>query len=265
MAAVRAQGEGASVDGVHVDAQGRGAEPMVVEGDGAGEVLGESVVSSAGIHTEGASNVSQVCSFCEDVLTGDASDPVGLGGKGVQGIPGEEGGRERGVERQQGKRVQECAGLEVDVCGVEARGDSLKLDAVTFGLVGFVGGHDGGKEAEEGHRAGIEGVVDVNSIDALERGEGSGVESRAAGDARNGEKAGLGVYLAVAADVVWDVHGTTASPDHAVGVAGLEQNLDVDGHGDSVRLEVVAQEVLGVDGEVGNEGGGGDGADGALR
>jgi len=117
---------------------------------------------------------------------------------------------------------------------------------------------------EEGGVAGVEGVVDVRGDCAVEGHEVDGVKGGAQGDVEDGEEAGLGVKVKVAARVVLTVHSAVEGPHGVVRLAGLGRRPDVHGLGGAVALEVGAEEVLGVEGEGEDDGIGDDGADGAL-
>jgi len=67
------------------------------------------------------------------------------------------------------------------------------------------------------------------------------------------------------AGIVLAVHGTLEFPHRAVGQAGLGGRPGVNGVVEAVRLEVGTEEVLRVQGEPEDDGGGEDRADGALR
>jgi len=172
----------------------------------------------------------------------------------------------RGVERERerGDGGGVGAGVTVDARCARAGRDAGEGHVVVVGAVGFLALEDGGNGGKEGGGARVKGVIDVGAHGAVEAGDVDGIESGADGDVRDGEEAGLCVKMEVSAGVVLAVHGAVEGPDGAVGLAGFGWGPDVGELGEDVGMKVGAEEVLGVDGEVEDDGGGDDGADGSL-
>jgi len=255
---------GPGVVGVHVEAKRVGVEAGEVEGDGAGVQRGEGGIGAAGVRAGGVGEVCELGGVREDFGAGDAADPEELDGEGMQVFgAGKECGEGR-AERERGDGGGVGAGVTVDAACVRAGRDAGEGHVVVVGAVGVVVLDDGGNGGEEGGGARVEGVVDVGAHSAAEWGDVDGIESGAEGDVRDGEEAGLRVKMEVSAGVVLAVHGAVEGSDGAVGLARFGWGPEVGGLGEDVRLEVGAEEVLGVDGEVEDDGGGDDGADGAL-
>jgi len=265
LALARRRRGGARVVGIDAQAERGAVQAGEVEGNGAASEDGQGVVGVPSVEGGGGGEVGEVDCVGKDVGAGAVADPEQLGCEGVEGGPGSEAVLGAVGGRGGAQRGGVGAGGAVDAGVVGGGGKAGEGDVAAVGSVRVVVLHGNCDSEVEGGGFGGEGVVDVGAEGAWAGDEVNGVKGGAVDDAGDDEVAGLGRKVEVAARVVFAVDGAGEGPHVVFGLAGFGRDADIDGLGQQVGLQVGAEEVLRVDIEVEDGGGGHDGADGALR